>query len=134
MVLLQAWAAPRCGTSAPARGPDGFGAGSAVATAAPGLPFETLVHAVAPFWESASWRADLLRAYAAAFAIAAGRDVATPLLGAGARGAPVADASAAAAEAVAAAASAPRPPRSVLRRRRRRTFDALVRNCAVCGH
>ena len=77
--------------------PDGFGAGSAVATAAPGLPFETVVHAVAPFWESASWRADLLRAYAAAFALTAGRDVATPLLGAGARGAPVADASAAAA-------------------------------------
>ena len=84
-----------------------------VATAAPGLPFETVVHAVAPFWESPSWRADLLRAYAAAFALAAGRDVATPLLGAGARGAPVADASAAAAEAVAAAASAPRPPKSV---------------------
>ena len=51
--------------------PDDFGAGSAVATAAPGLPFETLVHAVAPFWESQSWRADLLRAYAAAFSLAA---------------------------------------------------------------
>ena len=95
------------------RGPDGFGAGDAVATAAPGLPFETVVHAVAPFWESPSWRADLLRAYQKAFALAAARDVATPLLGAGARGAPVADAAAAAAEAVAAAASAPRPPKSV---------------------
>jgi O-acetyl-ADP-ribose deacetylase (regulator of RNase III) len=111
--------------------PDGFGAGDAVATAAPGLPFETVVHAVAPFWESASWRADLLRAYAAAFELAAGRDVATPLLGAGARGAPVADASAAAAEAVAAAASAPRPPRSVsFGVVDDVAFDALVSNCA----
>ena len=110
--------------------PDGFGAGDAVATAAPGLPFETLVHAVAPFWESPSWRADLLRAYAAAFALAAARDVATPLLGAGARGAPVADASAAAAEAVAAAASAPRPPKSVsFGVADDEAFDALVRNC-----
>ena len=111
--------------------PDGFGAGDAVATAAPGLPFETLVHAVAPFWESPSWRADLLRAYAAAFALAAGRDVATPLLGAGARGAPVADAAAAAADAVAAAASAPRPPNSVsFGVVDDVAFDALVRNCA----
>ena len=89
------------------------------------------MHAVAPFWESASWRADLLRAYAAAFAIAAGRDVATPLLGAGARGAPVAEASAAAAKAVAAAASAPRFPRSVsFGVVEDEAFDALFRNCA----
>ena len=73
----------------------------------------------------------LLRAYSAAFALAAGRDVATPLLGAGARGAPVADASAAAAEAVAAAASAPFPPKSVsFGVADDEAFDALVRNCA----
>ena len=110
--------------------PDGFGAGDAVATAAPGLPFETVVHAVAPFWESPAWRADLLRVYQSAFALAAARDVATPLLGAGARGAPVADAAAAAAEAVAAAASAPRPPKSVsFGVADDEAFDALVRNC-----
>ena len=112
--------------------PHGFGAGSAVATAAPGLPFETVVHAVAPFWESPSWRADLLRAYQKAFALAAARDVATPLLGAGARGAPVADAAAAAAEAVAAAASASRPPKSVsFGVADDEAFDALVRNCGL---
>ena len=59
MVLLQVWAALRCGTSAPACARR-FRRGSAV-VAAPGLPFQTVVHAVAPSWESASWRADLLR-------------------------------------------------------------------------
>ena len=110
--------------------PANFAAGSAVATAAPGLPFETLVHAVAPFWDSPAWRADVRRAYAAAFALAAGRDVATPLLGAGARGAPVPAAAAAAASAVAAIVTTPGPPRSVcFGVLQDAEFDALAEAC-----
>lgn len=78
-----------------------------------------LVLAVPPFWPGAAtakWRADLASTYARALALGAKRGpVAVPLLGAGARGAPVA-----AAAAVAAAATAEH-----LRRSRR--LDARVK-------
>ena len=94
---------------------------------APRFTFEpTIVGSSANFHTGTRVR----RSPQSAFALTAARDVATPLLGAGARGAPVADAAAAAAEAVAAAASAPRPPKSVsFGVADDEAFDALVRNC-----
>lgn len=77
------------------------------------LPFDAIVHTVPPFWPSpadgeqarAVWAAELLRCYEASFraafefaascdrsASAAGLAVATPVLGSGARGAPMAPA------------------------------------------
>ena len=94
MVLSQAWAAALrhhlC-----ARAPATISARVQPSPPPRAPPLRDSVHAVAPFWGVRVRRADLLRAYAAAFAFAAGRDVATPLLGAGG-GTPVADARAAA--------------------------------------
>ena len=59
-----------------------------------------LILAVPPFYASLSWRGQLRNAYSNAFALGPPtRRVATPLLGAGTRGAPVAEAAAVAAEA-----------------------------------
>ena len=59
-----------------------------------------LILAVPPFYASLSWRGQLLNAYSNAFSLGPPtRRVATPLLGAGTRGAPVAEAAAVAAEA-----------------------------------
>ena len=110
--------------------PDGFAAGDAVATAAPGLPFETLVHAVAPFWESVI-DAATRRACAAAFALAAGRDVA-PRLAARARAHP------SPAKKCRRRGSGRRrgvgtsPATERLRRRRRRNVRRVVTACLYC--
>ena len=92
------------------------GVGRAVATDAPGaLRFDAVVHAVGPFWATDHWADELRSTYLSALrcadALGAGSfDVATPLLGSGARGAPVADAAAVAADAAVAAAGELRGP------------------------
>ena len=113
MVLLQAWAEKALRDLCARARPDDFGAGDAVATAAPGPPVpDRRARGGAVLGVRVVARGPAPRLSAAAFALAAGRDVATPLLGAGARGAPVADA--------AAAARALPPPRRRHRFRQRR--------------
>jgi len=69
-----------------------------------------LILSVPPFYSSPSWRGQLSDAYAHAFALGPPtRVVATPLMGAGTRGAPVAEAAAVAAEAAAKCLAAEAP-------------------------
>ena len=83
-------------------------AGSAVVTAAFGellVCYQHIVHTVAPFYGSPEWAAQLRGAYRAAFAAAASLEtpasvIAVPLLGSGARGAPMGEAAAVAASAL----------------------------------
>ena len=88
--------------------------GCAVATRSTGELaecYDHVIHAVAPFYEAERWRELLLCAYHAAFDTAASEDIgaaciAVPLLGAGARGAPIDAAAEVAAVATAAPAAA----------------------------
>lgn len=92
--------------------------GSAVKTGPGALPhYGAVVHAVPPFWDDRNrdlWAAALRDTYAAAFlaadsgasSLARCIDVSTPLVGAGARGAPLSEAAAVAADAILDAAEA----------------------------
>ena len=61
--------------------------------------YRFVVHAVAPYWKAPAWAPRLTAAYEAALALCA-TSAAIPLLGAGARGAPIEEAAAIAARAV----------------------------------